>query len=101
VQRRSGGVPPQLADLPVIAERGDISDLDFLRGIGSRHAITGIVHLAGFDRSAAQKPAVEATRGTLDGLLNVVKVAQEWGGSTASVLPARSACMPDFPWRVR
>jgi UDP-glucose 4-epimerase len=79
VQRRSGDLPPQLADLPVLAERGNVGDLDSLREIGSRHRITGIVHLAGYDRSAAPQPAVDATRAALDGLFNVVQVAQDWG----------------------
>jgi UDP-glucose 4-epimerase len=79
VQRRSGDVPAHLADLPVVAERGDVGDLASLRAIGARHEISGIVHLAGYDRHATPGPAVEAARTALDGLLNVVQVAQEWG----------------------
>src|SRR5580692_6970102 len=48
MQRRSGQVPPQLADLPVVAEQADVADLGALRAIGERHEITGIVHLAGY-----------------------------------------------------
>jgi UDP-glucose 4-epimerase len=79
VQRRSGEVPAQLADVPVIAERGDVSDLASLREIGSRHTVTGIIHLAGYDRQAQPRPAVESARRTLDALFNVVQIAEEWG----------------------
>lgn len=79
VQRRSGDVPAHLGDLPVAAERGDVADLASLRDIGTRHKISGIVHLAGYDRLATPEPAVDAARKALDGLLNVVQVAQEWG----------------------
>ncbi|GGF39503.1 NAD-dependent epimerase/dehydratase family protein [Subtercola lobariae] len=78
VQRRSGEVPPHLADLPVVAERGDVSNLDSLREIGSRHTITGIVHLAGYDLAASPGPAVESAQKALAGLFNIVQVAQEW-----------------------
>ena len=79
VQRRSAEVPPHLADVPVVAEQGDVGDIDFLRTLGSRHPITGIIHLAGYDRAAAPQPAVEAARRALDGLFNIVQVAQDWG----------------------
>ena len=36
MQRRSGQVPPYLADLPVVAEQADVADLDSLRAIGER-----------------------------------------------------------------
>ena len=106
VQRRSGEVPPQLADLPVLAERGDVADLASLREIGARHRITGIVHLAGYDRAAVPEPAVPATRRALEGLFNVVQVAQEWGvqrigqASTIGVyggLTAEGALSEDLP----
>ncbi|WP_326950873.1 NAD(P)-dependent oxidoreductase [Amycolatopsis sp. NBC_01307] len=79
VQRRSGDVPAHLGDLPVQAERGDVADLASLRDIGTRHKISGIVHLAGYDRFASPEAAVDAARKALDGLLNVVQVAQDWG----------------------
>lgn len=79
VQRRSAAIPPQLADLPVLAERGDVADLQSLREIGAHHPITGIIHLAGYDLAAAPEPPVPAARRALDGLFNVVQVAQEWG----------------------
>jgi len=79
MQRRSGAVPAHLADLSLTAERGDVADLASLRDIGTRHKISGIVHLAGYDRRATPQPAVDAARKALDGLLNVIQVAQEWG----------------------
>ncbi len=109
VQRRSGHVPPHLADLPVLAERGDVSDLASLREIGSRHTITGIVHLAGYDLAGAPRPAVDGARAMLDGLFNVVQVAEEWGvarvglASTIGVyggLPDTGALHEDMPVRL-
>jgi UDP-glucose 4-epimerase len=106
VQRRSGDVPPQLADLPVVAERADVSDFSSLLEIGARHDITGIVHLAGYDRAAPQQPAVDSARAALDGLFNVVHAAQEWGvkrvgiASTIGVyagLPVDGALSEDMP----
>lgn len=78
-QRRSGDVPAHLADLPVVAEQADVADLDSLRAIGSRHKITGIVHLAGYPAPRGSIGGVDATQGLLDGLLNIVRVAQDWG----------------------
>jgi UDP-glucose 4-epimerase len=59
MQRRSAQVPPQLADLPVVAEQADVADLGALRAIGERHEITGIVHLAGYPAPGA---ALDITR---------------------------------------
>lgn len=77
VLSRRAVVPPALADLPVIAERGDVADLDGLRAVGGRHAITGIVHLAGYDHH--DDDGLGATARVLDGLVNVARVAAEWG----------------------
>lgn len=79
VSRRGGAVPENLADLPVVAEQADVADLAALRAIGSRHAITGIVHLAGYPAPRGSAGGVDATQGLLDGLLNIVRVAQDWG----------------------
>jgi UDP-glucose 4-epimerase len=78
VQRRPADVPVQLADLPVVAEQADVADLQALRAIGVRHKITGIVHLAGYPAPRGSVGGVDSTRGLLDGLLNIVRVAQEW-----------------------
>jgi UDP-glucose 4-epimerase len=79
VQRRTGQVPAQLADLPVAAEQADVADLGALRAVGARHRITGIVHLAGYPAPRGTIGGVESTQGLLDGLLNIARVAQEWG----------------------
>jgi UDP-glucose 4-epimerase len=79
MQRRSGQVPPHLADLPVVAEQADVADLDSLRAIGGRHEITGIVHLAGYPAPRGTAGGIEATQRLLDGLLNIARVAAEWG----------------------
>ena len=78
MQRRSGQVPPQLADLPVAAEQADVADLGALRAIGERHQITGIVHLAGYPAPRGTAGGTEATAGLLDGLLNIARAAAEW-----------------------
>ena len=79
MQRRSGQVPPHLADLPVVAEQADVADLSALRAIGERHEITGIAHLAGYPAPRGTAGGIEATAGLLDGLLNIARVAAEWG----------------------
>src|ERR1700757_2804024 len=79
MQRRSGQVPPQLADLPVVAEQADVANLDALRAIGERHEITGIVHLAGYPAPRGTAGGIEATQGLFDGLLNIARAAAEWG----------------------
>src|SRR5579875_2684185 len=61
MQRRSGQVPPHLAEQP------DVADLDSLRAIGERHEITGIVHLAGYPAPRGTAGGIEATQGLLDG----------------------------------
>ena len=79
VSRSSSQVPEHLADLPVVSEQADVADLDSLRAIGARHPITGIVHLAGYPAPRGSVGGVDATHGLLDGLLNIVRVAQDWG----------------------
>lgn len=79
MQRRSAEVPAHLADLPVIAEQADVADIDALRAVGRRHPITGIVHLAGYPAARGSRGDLDSTRLLLDGLLNIVRVAQEWG----------------------
>jgi UDP-glucose 4-epimerase len=79
VQRHSAEIPAYMADLPVIAEQADVADIDTLRSVGMRHTITGIVQLAGYPAPRGSRGDIESTRMLLDGLLNVVRVAQEWG----------------------
>ncbi|MGW3268665.1 NAD-dependent epimerase/dehydratase family protein [Streptomyces sp. NPDC001056] len=80
LQRRAPAVPPRLADLPVAMAQGDITDLDSLRAVGRRYAITGIVHLAITLPWETDDGDAAGTAGrALDGFLNIVRVAQEWG----------------------
>src|SRR6201987_5875425 len=79
MQRRSGQVPPHLADLPVVAEQAGVAALASLRATGERHEITGIVHLAGYPAPRGTAGGIEATQGLLDGLLNIARAAAEWG----------------------
>src|SRR5579871_3459013 len=81
MQRRSGAVPAHLSDLPVVAEQADVADLEALQALGARHKITGIVHLAGYPAPQGSADRIDSTELLLRGLLNVVRVAQEWGVS--------------------
>lgn len=80
MQRRATGLPPVLVDAQVAIEQGDVADLPTLLDLGTRHKITGIVHLAGSMPwpIGADEP-IPATRKALGGLLNIFQVAQEWG----------------------
>jgi UDP-glucose 4-epimerase len=86
VQRRSGELPAVLAGEPVVVERADINDLAALRDIGTRHEITGIVHLAGSMPwpPGADEP-IEGARKAADSLFNVLQAAQDWGVARVGV----------------
>jgi UDP-glucose 4-epimerase len=79
VQRRAADLPASLAGEPVVMERADITDLAALLDIGTRHKITGIVHLAG---SVPWPPGshepVDGARMAINSLLNVVRAARDW-----------------------
>jgi UDP-glucose 4-epimerase len=82
VQRRAPVLPEDLADESgkrVFTERADISDLSSLLDIGTRHKITGIVHLAGSVPwpPGADEP-VPGARKAIGSLLNVVQAADDW-----------------------
>ena len=80
LQRRSAELPAGRFSAPVQVEQGDVTDLSTLLWAGTRHKITGIVHLAGsMPWPPGSEPPVEATRRALGGLLNVIAVAQDWG----------------------
>jgi UDP-glucose 4-epimerase len=80
VQRRHAELPAGRFAAPVHLEQADVTDLSGLRDIGTRHRITGIVHLAGsMPWPLSSAPPVDATRRALGGLLNVIQVAQDWG----------------------
>ncbi len=83
----------------VFIEPLDIDDLPALRAIGARHAITGIVHLAGVGHPGALGP-VDDFRAQTQGLLNVLQAAQDWAvprvalASTIGVYAGTSAGNP-------
>jgi UDP-glucose 4-epimerase len=82
VQRREPVLPDDLAGEAgrrVFCERADIASLDALLDIGTRHKITGIVHLAGSVPwpPGADEP-VTGARKAVGSLLNVVQAACEW-----------------------
>ncbi|WP_308011887.1 NAD-dependent epimerase/dehydratase family protein [Actinacidiphila acidipaludis] len=80
LQRRTPAVPARLADLRVDMAQGDVADLESLRAVGRRHTITGIVHLAvTLPWEAGNDDAIAAAGRTLDGFLNIARVAREWG----------------------
>lgn len=71
VQRRPTNLPN--------TETADITDLPALLEVGTRHKITGIVHLAGsMPWPPTRDDPIEATRTALNGLLNVLQAAQTW-----------------------
>jgi UDP-glucose 4-epimerase len=82
VQRREPVLPDDLAGQAgrrVFTERADIGDLGALLDIGRRHAITGIVHLAGsVPWPPGAQPPVAGARGALGSLLNVLQAACDW-----------------------
>jgi UDP-glucose 4-epimerase len=79
VQRREPSLPDGLADEDggrVFTERADITDLAALLEIGTRHKVTGIVHLAGsVPWPPGAQPPVAGARTAVGSLLNVLQVA--------------------------
>jgi UDP-glucose 4-epimerase len=63
----------------VFTERADITDLDALLEIGSRHKVTGMIHLAGSVPwpPGADRP-VAGARAAVGSLLNVLQAACNW-----------------------
>lgn len=82
VQRSGPVLPGDLAGEAgkrVFTERADVADLAALREIGSRHKITGIVHLAGsVPWPPGAQPPVEGARTAVGGLLNMLQAACDW-----------------------
>jgi len=82
VQRREPVLPDDLAGLVgsrVFTEQADVTDLAALREIGTRHAITGIVHLASsvpWPPGAAEP--VTGARTAIGSLLNMLQAASDW-----------------------
>ncbi len=89
VQRREPVLPGYLAEeagTRVFTEQADIADLGALLEIGSRHKITGIVHLAGsvpWPPGAAEP--VDGARTAIGSLLNVVQAACYWQVSRVGI----------------
>lgn len=82
VQRREPVLPEDLAGEAgrrVFCERADVDDLAALLEVGTRHPITGIVHLAGSVPwpPGADEP-VAGARKAVGSLLNVIQAAVEW-----------------------
>jgi UDP-glucose 4-epimerase len=81
VQRREPSLPDDLADecgRRVFAERADVTDLAVLLEIGTRHNVTGIVHLAGsVPWPPGTEPPVAGARTAVGSLLNVLQVAHD------------------------
>ncbi|GAB3889366.1 hypothetical protein GCM10029964_058820 [Kibdelosporangium lantanae] len=62
-----------------VVERVDLVDRDALLDIGTRHKITGIVHLAfSMPWPPGADDPVTGTRKALSSLVNVVEAAREW-----------------------
>src|SRR5215469_893996 len=74
VQRRTPETPADLAGAQVAVEQADINDVTALLDVGTRHKITGIVHLAGSIPwpPGADEP-VEGARKAIGSLLNVMQ----------------------------
>jgi UDP-glucose 4-epimerase len=70
----------------VFLEQADINDLPSLLAIGTRHHVTGVVHLAGSMPwpPGADEP-VTGARKAVESLLNVFEAAREWQVSRVAV----------------
>jgi UDP-glucose 4-epimerase len=80
VQRSAARVPAHLADLPIHVVQGDVADLGSLLAVGREYPISGIVHLAiALPWSLTEVDPIDATSGALEGFLNVIRAAKEWG----------------------
>jgi UDP-glucose 4-epimerase len=63
----------------LFVEQVDVADRERLLEIGTRHAITGIVHLAGsVPWPASPSGPFEDARGAVGSLLNVIEAARDW-----------------------
>jgi UDP-glucose 4-epimerase len=86
VQRRPAEVPASLVGERVAVEQADVTDMTALMEIGTRRKITGIVHLAG---SVPWPPSsdrpVDGARKAIEGLLNVLQAAHDWGVARVGV----------------
>ena len=77
-QRREPGPNPLFAEETgerIVIEQVDVADLSALLDLGSRHQITGVIHLAG----AYRGDPISDSRDNVVGLLNIVEAAKTWG----------------------
>jgi UDP-glucose 4-epimerase len=99
---RSTGLPDHLAGEPdgrVVVEPLDTTDRASFLDIGTRHEITGIVHLAAGQYDLPDP--VEYLRAESVGLLNALEAATAWGVrrfSVASTIGAYAG-VDEVPWR--
>jgi UDP-glucose 4-epimerase len=106
VQRRDPVLPDDLAGAAgrrVFTEQADITDLDALLEVGKRHAIGGIVHLAGsVPWPPNAQPPVAGARMAIGSLLNVVQAACDWQVprvGIASTVGVYGGVIADPPYR--
>lgn len=82
VQRREPVLPDYLAaeyGQRLFTERADVTDLAALLEVGTRHQITGLIHLAGsvpWPPGAAEP--LDGARMAIGSLLNVLQAARDW-----------------------
>jgi UDP-glucose 4-epimerase len=99
---RSAALPGFLADEPagrVVVEPLDVADRAAFLGIGRRHAVTGVVHLAAPPHDLPDP--VEYLRADTRGLLNALEAAAVWGVRRFSVASSIGvyAGVDEVPWR--
>jgi UDP-glucose 4-epimerase len=99
---RSTQLPEFLADEPsdrVVVERLDTTDSEAFLDIGTRHEITGIVHLAATQFDLPDPIAYLRAEST--GLLNALEAASQWGVRRFSVASSIGVYVgvDEAPWR--
>ncbi len=99
VLTRGTTAPSFLDDPRVFVERVDMTDRSAMLELGSRYAITGIVHLGGVMPSPDDY--VGAFRANSEALLNVFEAAREWDVRRVGVASAIGVYggVSGLPWR--
>ena len=98
VQRREPVLPEDLAGHDgqrVFTERADVTDLAALLEVGTRHRITGLIHLAGSVPwpPGADEP-LEGARKAIGSLLNVLQAARDWQVPRVAIASTIGVCCP-------